>query len=200
MLSPKNPSTTVTTAAANGQLWVAPQDAAEFEQMQSALTLEFAPATEFQFQCLTTIIHCLWTIRRTRIAECKMQERAFNDGLIDPLLDPDWARQLKGILEMRRQAERSQIQAKKDFYSARQSVATATCSTNPRTGENTSHAAEASTPAAQTTKVIRMPNQVASVPPTSAPTGQQPLNSNCANAVTLPNSPGGVIDCRKVAS
>jgi len=147
-------STTIMTAASNAQFWVAPEDAAEFEQTQSALTLEFAPASEFQRQCLLTMLHCLWTIRRTRIAECKMQERAYNNGIIDPLLDPDWAKQLKGILDMRRQAERSFIQAKKDFYSA----------PTPATIEEATAA-----PSATPTKVIRMPNQFATTTTTLSP-------------------------------
>ena len=74
------------------------------------------------------------------------------------------------------------------------------CATRRRTGENTSHNAEASTPIEHNTKVIRMPINVASAPPTSAPIGHRPLNNNCAQAVTRPRSSGGVIDCLKVAS
>jgi len=98
------------------QIFVAPNDIEEFEDLQAAIASEFAPASELEAQHVITIIHCLWTIRRTRIDECRMQERAFTDGLIDPILDIQWARQLKGILDMRRQAERTQIQATKDFH------------------------------------------------------------------------------------
>jgi hypothetical protein len=177
MLSTSN--STTTTAASNGQLWVAPEDAAEFAQMQSALTLEFAPASEFQRQCLLTMIHCLWTIRRTRIAECKMQERAYNNGLIDPMLDPDWARQLKGILDMRRQSERSLIQAKKDFYTAPMVTATATATAASNNAKP---------------KIIRMPNPTAIAATTiAAPVSPQQQPS-------IHDSEATAIEIRKVGS
>jgi hypothetical protein len=106
------------SARLRNQTFVAPQDIEEFEDLQAAIAADFAPASEIEAQHVITIIHCLWTIRRTRIDECKMQERAFNDGLVDPILDVQWARQLKGVLDMRRQAERTQIQATKDFHLA----------------------------------------------------------------------------------
>jgi len=142
------------------QIWVAPEDTAEFEQTQSALTLEFAPSTEFQRQCLITILHCLWTIRRTRIAECKMQERAYNKGLIDPMLDPDWAKQLKGILEMRRQAERSRIQAVKDFHSAPRPRPDLDKAESLPSAE-TAAATATDSAASSNPKVIGMPNRAA---------------------------------------
>lgn len=195
------------------EIFVAPEDLIEFEDLQNSIRDEFLPASEFEFQCVRTIIHALWTIRRTRIVERKMQERAAAEGIIDPLLDTEWAKQLKGVLALRRQAERSQVQALKDFRATRKARTSGNdhpparpdgpntgCSRNPRTGENTSHNVEARTPAEHSTKVIRMPINVASAPPASAPSGHSPLNSNCAHAVTRPRRSGGVIDCLRVAS
>jgi hypothetical protein len=153
-----------TSTATAPQIWVAPEDTNEFEHLKSALHLEFAPSTEFQFQCVLTILHCLWTIRRTRIAECKMQERAYNNGLIDPLLHPDWAKQLKGILEMRCQAERSRIQAIKDFHAAPRPRPDKEVAAQELPPPPPSEKAEAAASTSNPAKVIGMPNREPAIP------------------------------------
>ena len=110
---------TFIAAMLNIQVFVAPEDVETFEAMCSNLTSELAPRSEYEAQCVTTIIHSYWDIRRTRIVERKMQQRAYEKGIVDPLLDVDWAPQLKGVLNDRRQSERSGQQAMKDLLAHR---------------------------------------------------------------------------------
>ena len=97
---------TRTAPATHAGVFVAAEDIPEFEAFQQALTIEFDARSEFEHQCVRTVIHSLWTIRRTRIVESRMQERAVRENIVDPLLDVEWALQLKGVLNLRRQAER----------------------------------------------------------------------------------------------
>jgi hypothetical protein len=106
-------------------IFVAPEDLAEFRKLGDSIVAELAPASALQAEYVRTIIHSMWTIRRTRVIERKMQQRAYAEGTIDPMLDTAWARQLKGVLDMRRQAERSQIQAFKDLNASRASGSSA---------------------------------------------------------------------------
>jgi hypothetical protein len=101
------------------EVYVPANDIVAFEAFQAELAADFAPRCEFELHCVRTIAHSLWTIRRTRTLERRMQERAIAEGFIDPLLDVSWARQLRGILNLRRQAERSELLALKEFRAYR---------------------------------------------------------------------------------
>lgn len=101
------------------EVFVPGNDIVAFEAFQAELAADFAPRCEFELHCVRTIAHSLWTIRRTRTLERRMQERAVAEGLIDPLLDIAWARQLRGILNLRRQAERSELLALKELRAYR---------------------------------------------------------------------------------
>ncbi|BDC51493.1 hypothetical protein F183_A38090 [Bryobacterales bacterium F-183] len=103
------------------EVYVPSNDIVAFEAFQAELAADFAPRCEFELHCVRTIAHSLWTIRRTRTLERRMQERAVNEGYIDPLLDLEWAKQLRGILNLRRQAERSQLLALKELRAYRAS-------------------------------------------------------------------------------
>lgn len=114
------------------EIFVAPADIPEFDAMQSALIREFAPATEFQRQALKTLIHSLWTLRRTRILEATIHERSRASGALDPLLDPAWAKQLDKVLALRRHAQRDHNRALKDLQSAKRTTATNTQEPQPQ--------------------------------------------------------------------
>lgn len=103
------------------EVYVPGNDIVAFEAFQADLAADFAPRCEFELHCVRTIAHSLWTIRRTRTLERRMQERAAAEGLIDPLLDLEWAKQLRGILNLRRQAERSELLALKELRAYRAS-------------------------------------------------------------------------------
>ena len=117
----KFPQMPVRPLLTSTEVFVPVADLVAFEAFQSDLAADFAPRCEFELHCVRTIAHSLWTIRRTRTLERRMQERCLAEGLIDPLLDLEWAKQLRGILDLRRQAERSELLALKELRAYRAS-------------------------------------------------------------------------------
>jgi hypothetical protein len=103
----------------NHEIYVAKEDAAEFQELSESIFKEFEPASAYEARKVRTILHSLWTIRTTHVIERKMQERAADEGLIHPILDKDWSKQLRGVLAMRRQAERTEIRLTKELKAAR---------------------------------------------------------------------------------
>ena len=102
--SSANATTTGLTAAS---IFVRPEEQADFQAFDAALSAEFQPTGANQQNLYALILHASWNIRRCFALETEIQNEANSQGFADALLDDALSRKLDRLYRYKKMHESS---------------------------------------------------------------------------------------------
>ena len=104
-----------TPLAANAQIFVRPDEKADFDAFESNLIAELKPAGQLQCHIFDQLLHAAWNIRRCFALEAEIQNEAIAKGILDALLDDELARKLDRVYRYKKTHEATQRAALKEL-------------------------------------------------------------------------------------